>query len=104
MTRMSRSQVFLKNADLAGPYRFEIPAQRTKPLRFNHFEKPSAVAAWQVRSASKRRGMRCRAHAANACSCRKYEYLHMALRSSLAIVCPIDYKYVVPIGAKLAGE
>ncbi|PYL55753.1 MAG: sensory rhodopsin transducer [Verrucomicrobia bacterium] len=34
---------FFENADPVGPYRFEIPAQRTKHLRFNNFEKPKTI-------------------------------------------------------------
>ena len=35
--------IFLENAEPVGPYRFEIPAQRTKHLRFNNFDKPKTI-------------------------------------------------------------
>jgi len=35
--------IFFENVDPAGPYRFDIPARRTKHLRFNDFEEPKAI-------------------------------------------------------------
>jgi hypothetical protein len=35
--------VFFEDRDPVGPYRFEIPARRTRHLRFNNFEKPERI-------------------------------------------------------------
>jgi hypothetical protein len=35
--------VFFENRDPAGPYKFLVPAQRTKHLRFNNFEDPEEI-------------------------------------------------------------
>ena len=35
--------IFFEDRDPVGPYRFEIPARRTKHLRFNNFEKPERI-------------------------------------------------------------
>ena len=35
--------IFFEDRDPAGPFRFEIPARRTKHLRFNNFEDPEKI-------------------------------------------------------------
>jgi hypothetical protein len=35
--------IFFEDRDPAGPFRFEIPARRTKHLRFNKFEDPEKI-------------------------------------------------------------
>ena len=35
--------IFFEDSDPAGPYQFEIPAKRTKHLRFNNFTEPEKI-------------------------------------------------------------
>ena len=35
--------IFFEDRDPAGPFRFEIPGQRTKHLRFNNFDQPERI-------------------------------------------------------------
>jgi hypothetical protein len=35
--------IFFEDRDPTGPFRFEIPARRTKHLRFNNFDEPEAI-------------------------------------------------------------
>lgn len=35
--------IFFEDRDPTGPFRFEIPARRTKHLRFNNFDEPETI-------------------------------------------------------------
>lgn len=35
--------IFFEDRDPAGPYKFTVPARRTKHLRFNHFKDPEKI-------------------------------------------------------------